>query len=95
MKTIKNVLHWVWYSSSNPNRVSLTIKSMGIALIPYVIQLAGVACGFNLVCVAVDGSALTTVVETVANIVYWTLSIVAGVGFLYGFFRKLAITLTR
>jgi len=84
-----NIINWVLTSSSDPNKYSLTIKgalSMGAA---YVLQLLPVLCGFHVLCWSVDGSVLSSAIDTVTNIVYLALSLVGSVAFLWGLGRKI------
>lgn len=84
-----NIINWIITSSADPNKTSLTLKSIGLGLIPYVLQIASLTCGLHIVCLAIDGNVLMSVVETVANLLYLILSVVAGVGFLWGLLRKI------
>lgn len=95
MYFIRNVFQWIWYSSADPSRVSLTVKSIGLGLIPTELQLLNLTCGFHLLCVDVNADGLNSVVLTVSNIVYWSLSIISGIAFLYGFFRKILLSLWK
>ena len=82
-------LKWIVTSSADPQKYSLMVKSALLSVVPFLIQGLQLTCGIHLVCLAVDGSVLSTVADTVANIVYMALSIIAGVGFLWGLGRKI------
>lgn len=88
MKTFWN---WLSKSSTDPMATSLTAKAIMTSVIPFILQATHLACGVA-VCVALDQNGLTTVVGVLADIVFWVLSIYSGIGFLYGFVRKISIT---
>lgn len=85
-------LEWVKKSSANPEKASLTVKSFLIGLIPAVMKAVGLGCTLALVCIQTDASELQNVALAVSNIVFWVLSIVAAAGVVYGFARKVFLT---
>lgn len=94
MKYIEKFCSWLWQSSANPEKVSLTVKSLGLALVPKVIAFATASCGLGLVCSGVNAIGLQHFVEVASNVVMWILSTIAGIGFLLGFVRKIMRTIT-
>ena len=88
MQTINKILRWVFVSSSNPEKVSGTVKYALLGVVPVVIQALGLACGFQILCVDVAPSALEAVALAVANFVYFGLSAIAAIGFVLSFGRK-------
>ena len=69
-------------SSINPTKVSMTIKGVGIALIPVIIFIAG-GLGFNFV-----EADLTELVNAIATLV-------SAVMIVYGLIRKIVIGLKK
>lgn len=94
MQTISNVLKWIFVSSADAGKWSLTVKMALLGAVPAVMQGIGLACGFHVVCVAVNADQLTTIALSVANLVYLGLSAVASIGVLYGVIRKISLTAT-
>lgn len=92
MKYIKKFFKWIWYSSVDPMKASLTVRSAGLAIIPTAIHFITLACGLGFVCLGVTNETLETIIKVVSDIVYWGLLIVSGVGFVIGLFRKTALT---
>ena len=89
----KKLYQWLVHSSADPNKTSLSVKMALLAVVPYVLNLVTAACGLGLVCLGVDAESLNQVVKVIADIVFWALSIVSGVGFVIGFGRKLWLSL--
>ncbi len=85
----KKLFQWLMLSSADPRKTSLSVKMALLAIVPYVLNIASTACGLGLVCLGVDAEGLNQFVQVSENLVLWSLSIVAGIGFMYGFFRKL------
>jgi hypothetical protein len=83
------IIKWLVTSSANPSKYSLTFKGFALGFIPWILQALSLTCGLHLYCGAIDGTFLTSVIETVANMIYYGLSFVAGVTFLCGITRKL------
>jgi hypothetical protein len=80
---IKKILNWIWYSSADPAKVSLTMKSFLLGLVPLVISIAGIA-HLNL-----DQETVTMVFESVVVVVQSVLTIISAVGFVIGLIRKI------
>jgi hypothetical protein len=83
------IIKWIVTSSSDPSRYSLMFKGAAMMAIPYVLQALQLVCGLTLICLSVDGSVLTSVVDTVANIIYLVFSLVGAMAFLWGLGRKI------
>lgn len=90
----KKLLQWVWLSSADPRKTSLSVRMALLGVVPFVLNFVMGACGIGLVCLGVDAEGLNQAVGVIENIVFWSLSIVAGIGFLYGFGRKLWLSAT-
>ena len=84
-----DALKWIFVSSADPTKWSLTVKMALLGVIPLIMQTLSIVCGFALICLAIDGSVLQNIAYTVSNLVYLGLSFVAGAGFLYGLVMKL------
>lgn len=72
----------VFKSSANPENISLTIKGIGVGLIPLIIIIAG---AFS---VQISQSELLNIVEVIAGVV-------AGLMIIYGFIRKIIISIKK
>ena len=92
MQKLSNVLKWVLVSSADPSKFSATLKFALLGIIPGAMSVMGLACGFQLVCVNVTASDLTTVVNEFSQLVFLILSVVSIVGAIWGFARKLVRT---
>lgn len=86
---MKKIFDWIWYSSANPSKVSLSVRAAGLLLIPQVLSVITTACGFGLVCLPIDDASLRELVQVGENIVFWVLSSIGGLMFIYGFIRKI------
>lgn len=64
-------------SSQNPKELSLTVRSILIAIVPVVIAFTGI-----------QTETVNIVVDSIVDIVYFASSIVAALGTLYGLYRK-------
>lgn len=91
---MKTFLDWLTKSSSDPTKTSATVYALLLAWIPLTMKLVGFGCTLALVCIHTDASELTNVVLAISNIVFWALSIIAGVMFVFGFGRKVVTTAT-
>jgi len=76
------------YSSTNPEKLSLTVKAVLTGIIPYVIVLSG------LTHTAINSSELNDVVATVAMTIQYGLTFVAAILGAYGTIRKVYLTAT-
>ena len=93
-KYMKKFFNWLWRSSADPKKVSLTVRAAGIAAIPVILRIASTACRYGLVCLGVDAEGLNKVVDAVESIVYGGLLAIGSFGVVYGFIRKLYNTAT-
>jgi hypothetical protein len=84
-----NFIKWLVTSSSDPQKVSLTVKGALAFCGAYLLQLSPVLCGFHIICISIDGDVLTSAINTTANIVYLSLSLVGSIAFLVGLGRKI------
>jgi hypothetical protein len=84
-----NLLKWLVTSSANAQKYSLMVKGVLMFGVAKLIALMPVLCGFHIACIAVDGTLLSSAVDTIANIVYLGLSLIGSLAFLYGLARKL------
>lgn len=85
------ILDWLLVSSTDPNKWSLAFKGALIFFVPRVVDLAAIACTFGVAC-GIDVGMLNGIIDVLGNIVFWGLSIVGGIVFLAGAFRKLLLT---
>lgn len=93
LEWIKTAVRWVFVSSDDASRWSLTVKAVLLGAIPFVMQGIGITCGLNLVCPSVNADLLTEVAASASNLVYLGLSLIAGIGAFYGLVRKVMNTL--
>lgn len=93
MQTLSNILKWVFVSSADATKVSLTIRLGLLAIIPYVMQTIGITCGLHLVCPAVNADLLNEIVSGVSNTIFLGLSLVASVGATVALIRKIILSL--
>ena len=91
---LKKIWQWLVQSSANARQVSLSAKAALLAIVPYILSLSTGACGLGLVCLGVEAEGLNQVVEAITNIIFWGLSIVSAIGFIYGFGRKVWLSIT-
>lgn len=92
MKIFKNVWAWLRWSSADPARMSLTVRGILIGIIPTVLYIASMACGFGVVCLGVDEPLLNQFAESVAAAVQAFFTLVAAVMVVIGFIRKVILT---
>ncbi len=83
---------WLFISSDDATKWSLTVKASLLGAIPLIMQGIGITCGLNLVCPSVNADVLTETASALSDLVYLTLSLVAGIGAAYGLVRKVANT---
>lgn len=88
------LFQWLLLSSANPSKFSLSVRMALLGVVPYILSIVTAACGFGLVCLGVEAEGLNQVVGVIENLVFWGLSIIAGVGFLIGFVRKLWLSIS-
>lgn len=89
---MKNLFMWLVRSSVDPRRTSLTIRMFLLAIVPYLVHAVALLCGFGFVCLGIDSEWFATIIEVIENIVFWSLSIIAGIGMIYGAIRKVWTT---
>lgn len=94
MTIFKNFWNWLTLSSVNPEKTSLTVKMFLLGLIPVSMKVVLFACTFGVVCLSTSTDQLTTVVNTVADIVFYALSLWASVGLVFGWLRKVSTTVS-
>lgn len=81
---MKPFFDWLMKSSADPARVSLTVKSSLLALLPVAMIFTGI-----------NGEEANTAIEAVSNTVFYGLSTISAVGVVYGFGRKLWLTFKK
>ena len=87
----KKVFQWIIYSSADPSKVSLTIKSVGVLLVSWLIPIIGLT-HVNL---GGDPSAtLNGLVDAFAQLVQALLALVGAIAGAYGLIRKVYLTTT-
>lgn len=75
---LKSLIQWFVKSSADPERISLTVKSALVAILPIIMLVAGIS-----------DSESSLLVDTITDIVFYGLSLVSAVGVVFGFCRKL------
>ncbi len=91
-ESLKKMWKWIAVSSADPKKLSLALRMSLIAAIPWVLKLTGIACGFGLFCIDVDSGNLEQVVESLSNVVFGTALVVSSIGAIYGWVRKVMLT---
>lgn len=86
---ISKILDFLLVSSKDPKKWSMTFYSALTLGIPYIVHIAGVACGFGLVCLGVDADGLNAIAQGLETLVFGVLTAVGAVGVVYGLVRKL------
>ena len=92
MRYVKQAWQWIVQSSANPQATSLSVKMALLGIVPYALNIATAACGFGLVCLGVDAVGFNDVVEAISDTVFSGLTIVSSLGFIYGFGRKIVLS---
>lgn len=87
MRIIQKIWNWLVVSSADPSRISLTIKGIGVAIIPYLMIIT------NTSGVQIGSTEITSLFDTLAMIVQNFLTIVSGIMFVYGLVRKIRNTI--
>lgn len=93
MDLFKKFIAWVVFSSRNPREVSMTFAGLVMVCVPWILNASNLACGVH-VCTGLTQDGLTEIVGVLSDMVFWLLSIVASVHIVYGFVRKVYLTLT-
>lgn len=88
MQIIKRFFGWLVYSSTNANQYALSIKGIGVAVIPTLIAVLGLAH------VQADQSTIQQLFEAAAMIVQYFLGFIAAIMTVVGIIRKLVSTLS-
>lgn len=87
----KNVLdrvsRWVVLSSSNPTQVSLSVKALFTAVVPYIMLVVGIG-HWN-----IGPEYLNMVINFIGDVIFYGLSLLAAVMGLIGVGRKLWLSL--
>ena len=78
---------WLVTSSSDPEKYSATAKGALGLLLAWFLQISPLVCGAHIVCI--DPNILTTVFQTLGNVVYFGLSFISAVVFIFGAVRKI------
>jgi hypothetical protein len=82
-------IKWLVTSSADPSRYSLMVKGalgMGVA---YLLKALAITCSVGLYCLSLDTNVLSGAVDTIGSIVYFSLSLIGALAFLYGLGRKM------
>ena len=82
-QALQNVIAWIVVSSADSSEVSLTVKAALLAVIPTLMAVAGIA-HINLG----DGSALTSLVDVLAQFIQVALTLIASAMAVWGAARK-------
>lgn len=90
---VNTAMNWLLLSSAHPDQASLTVKFFLTALIPYAVNATVFACGLHVACVPISSDQLVNFVESIVNIVFYALSLVAWIGAAIAFVRKIYLTL--
>ncbi len=90
---IRKACRFIVLSSADPRKVSLTVKASLLGLIPMTMQALDIVCQWGHTCTTIDQSLLAAVAETIANGVFYGLSLVAAFGVLVGLVRKVDLTI--
>lgn len=86
---------WLFLSSENPDKASLTVKYALLAIVPMVIKVAAVACGVGIACLSfINQQWLETLIASIVAIVFFGTSLIAAIGTAYGLVRKVGNTIT-
>lgn len=92
---MKKIWNWIWYSSADPKKVSLTVRASALALVPAALSIISASCGFGVVCLGVDQASLNQLIEYIVQAIEVLLAIVAGVGMLFGIVRKIYLSVSE
>jgi hypothetical protein len=76
MKLIK----WLFTSSADPRQTSLTVKAALLGVLPLILHFVGQDVDANVI------------VEMIGDVVFWGLTIISSLSFLFGALRKLWLT---
>ncbi len=85
---LNRIARWIVLSSANPSQVSLTVKAVLVAALPYVMLLIG-AGHWN-----VGQDQVSMVINSASDIIFYLLSAIAAVMGALGVGRKLWLSLS-
>ena len=88
MNKIKKVFQWIVYSSANARALSVTVRAIGIGLIPSAIYF------LNLAHVQFDNIALTVLVDQIAQFILQLGTAITLIVGAFGLIRKIGTTAT-
>lgn len=91
---INSIFNWIVLSSKDPNKVSLTVRAALLSAIPGAIWAVGTLCATGGVCIPIADDELRTVANAAADLAFLALSAVSAIGIIYGFLRKIWLTVT-
>lgn len=81
MNYLKSFYNWFVYSSVDPEKIALTVKSTLLGVLPVLMLFTGIS----------DAES-NDFVSAAYNIVFYGLSIVSSIGIAFGFIRKVWLT---
>ena len=87
MNTLKKIWDWIYLSSVNANKISLTVKAFLYGLIPGIIFFSG------LMKMQIGSAQLTQIIDTIAQSIVLFGGLITSLAFLYGSLRKIILTL--
>lgn len=93
MQTLSNILKWVFVSSADATKISLTVKMALLGVIPFVMQAIGITCGLHALCPAVSADQLSEIALSLSNTVFLALTLIASIGTAVGLIRKVILSL--
>lgn len=94
MNYLITALRWLLVSSANPQQVSLTVRAIVLAVVPFTMQAIGLVCTIGYYCYAIDPSWFEQAGDAIANVVFYALSLLSAVGVVWGIVRKIYRTVT-
>ena len=77
----EKIFQWFVYSSANPTKYALTVKSLLLGVLPVLMMVTGIS-----------GDEANTAVDALSNFVFLILSAVSAMGVIFGFARKVALS---
>lgn len=86
---MKNIFDWILKSSVDPSKLALTVKGLLVGAIPTIIFLSGVSN------IQLSSEELTIAFDAVAQLIQASLTAISAVMIVWGFVRKLWVTLTK
>lgn len=92
-KYIEQAYVFLMVSSADPRKSSLTVRALALGVVPYIMQVTGMACSLGVHCVIVDPTLVDAIVTSVTDITFYTLTLVSVIGTIWGLIRKLFLTL--